>query len=190
MAKDDFRLVAHFYDRLIKPNEDIVWKEIICDKQFDKLLDVGGGTGRTTQYLLDCARKIYISDLSFPMLTAAKSKNLFQEICCSIENAPFESSVFDCIVMIDAFHHLINQKKAIDQVLSLLKPGGIFILEEPDISHFRVKLIALGEKLLFMRSHFLKSEIIASWIDNSDFNVNVQSDGMNYYLVVKKKEVK
>ena len=187
MAKDDFRFIANYYDRLIKPKEEIVWKNIICDQQFDKLLDVGGGTGRATQYLIDCAAKLYISDISFPMLTAAKSKNLFQEICCSIEKAPFANAIFDCIVMIDAFHHLINQKEALDQVLSLLKPGGIFILEEPDIRNFRVKLIAIAEKILLMRSHFIKSETVASWINKSDFSVEIKIDGINYYLVVKKK---
>lgn len=188
MANDDFRLLAHFYDRLIKPKEDIVWKDLICEKQLDRILDVGGGTGRVIQLLLDCAKNIYVCDFSFPMLFAAKSKKLFQQICCSIENAPFRGSNFDCIIMVDTFHHLINQKHALNQVLDLLKPGGIFILEEPDINHWQVKLIALGEKILFMRSHFQKSETVAGWINQSEFAVDIHKDELNYYFVIKKIE--
>ena len=35
------------------------------------------------------------------------------------------------------------------------------IIEEPDIRNFLVKLVAIGEKILLMRSHFLEPEKIA-----------------------------
>ncbi|MCK4801532.1 MAG: hypothetical protein KAS84_06045, partial [Anaerolineales bacterium] len=37
----------------------------------------------------------------------------------------------------------------------VLKPGGRIIIEEPNIQHWGVKLVALGEKIALMRSHFL-----------------------------------
>ncbi len=187
MANDDFRLLAKFYDKLIKTDGNITWKKLIQDKKFDNILDVGGGTGRLTQFLVDCANKIYICDFSFPMLRAAKSKGMFQEICCSIESAPFIKSTFDCILMIDAFHHLIDQISAVKQILTLLKPGGIFILEEPDIDHWQVKLIAIGEKLLFMRSHFQKSETLEAWINKDEFSVDVYKEKLNFHLVITKR---
>jgi SAM-dependent methyltransferase len=187
MDKDDFRVLARFYDQVIRTNDNITWKKLICGKNFDSLLDVGGGTGRLTQFLVDCAKKIYICDLSFPMLKSAKAKGVFQEICSSIENAPFKKSTFDCILMVDAFHHLLNQKLAIQQVLILLKPGGIFILEEPDIVHWQVKLISIGEKLLLMRSHFLDAETIGSLININEFSVDIYKEKLNFYIVVIKK---
>jgi len=187
MAKDDFRFIARFYDQIIKSNDDIHWKNIICEMNPERILDVGGGTGRLTQFLVNCCKKIYICDLSFPMLRAAKNKGIFQEIYCSIEKSPFMKPAFDCIVMVDAFHHLLNQRTAIQQVLSLLKPDGIFILEEPDITRWQVKLISLGEKLLFMRSHFQKSEIIESWINQKEFSVETYREKFNYYLVIRKR---
>ena len=187
MAKDDFRFIARYYDQIIKSNNDIHWKNIICEMNPERILDVGGGTGRLTEFLVDCCKKIYICDLSFQMLRAAKTKGIFQEIYCSIEKSPFMKPAFDCIVMVDAFHHLLNQRAAIQQVLSLLKPDGIFILEEPDITRWQVKLISLGEKLLFMRSHFQRSEIIESWVNHKEFSVETYREKFNYYLVIRKR---
>lgn len=43
----------------------------------------------------------------------------------------------------------------------VLKPGGRLVIEEPDINRFPVKLIALGEKLALMGSHFYSPQQIS-----------------------------
>jgi demethylmenaquinone methyltransferase/2-methoxy-6-polyprenyl-1,4-benzoquinol methylase len=48
------------------------------------------------------------------------------------------------------------------ELVRVLAPGGRLVVEEPDIAHWGVKLVALGEKLLLMRSHFYAPEAIAA----------------------------
>ena len=57
--------------------------------------------------------------------------------------------------MVDALHHVIHQGQTAREMYRVLKPGGRIVIEEPDIRKFGVKLIAVAEKLLLMRSHFL-----------------------------------
>jgi len=186
--RDDFKLVAKIFDSIIKPREGIPWKEYICDGNMNSvLLDVGGGTGRITQAFQDCHENIIIYDLSLPMLNQSKIKNTdITCICGEVENISFRMETFDHIIMVDTLHHIKHQKQGIDMILSVLKPGGIFILEEPDIRKFPVKLIAIMEKILLMRSHFLKPEIIDKWLDHKRFNVRFFEEDDNYYFVIQK----
>ena len=62
--------------------------------------------------------------------------------------------------MVDALHHVIHHADSAREMFRVLKPGGILVIEEPDIRTFGVKLIALAEKLLLMRSHFLAPDQI------------------------------
>jgi len=186
--RDDFRLVARIYDRVIKPRQDISWRKIICELDSSSLLlDVGGGTGRIADLMEKCFERIVIYDVSLPMIRESKNKNArIFGICGEIENLGLKKNYFDAIIMVDTLHHVENHQKAILSILNALKPGGIFILEEPDIRKFPVKLIAVMEKLLLMRSHFLKPEVVSNWIDMKKFTVNLIEEDNNYYFIIKK----
>ena len=68
----------------------------------------------------------------------------------------------------------------------VLKPGGRIIIEEPDIHHWAVKLIALGEKLALMRSHFLDAdEILKLFTDLPGDKKSIQ-EGHNIWVVIDK----
>jgi demethylmenaquinone methyltransferase/2-methoxy-6-polyprenyl-1,4-benzoquinol methylase len=63
--------------------------------------------------------------------------------------------------MVDSFHHLNDQASCLEELWRVLEPGGRLVIEEPDISHPAVKLVAVVEKLLFMRSRFVPPRRIA-----------------------------
>lgn len=189
--RDDFRWIAKIYDRIIKPKDDISWQRYICNLRSNHLLlDVGGGTGRVAESLDACFDKIIIYDVSLPMLEETKKKNKkISCICGKVEQMALEKNKFDAIIMVDTLHHVENHKKAIQSILDILNSGGIFILEEPDIRRFPVKIIAIMEKLLFMRSHFLPPDVIEAWIDKNLFTVQIIEEEFNYYFVIQKKGI-
>ncbi len=186
--RDDFRLIAKIYDRIIHPKQDIFWKKFLCELGSNStLLDVGGGTGRISDAMSNCFEKIVIYDVSLSMIEESKNKNgNISGICGKAEYLGVKNDFFDAVIMVDTLHHVEHHKKAIFSILHVLKPGGIFILEEPDIRKFPVKLIAVMEKLLFMRSHFLKPEVVLKWIDTKKFTVNLVEEENNYYFIIKK----
>lgn len=184
--RDDFRNVASFYENVIHSRKDNPWMNIVLSMETSRLLDIGGGTGRVLEAFHPQVSGLFLADFSLPMLAAARRKNLFCETCCLVEKLPYCENVFDCIIMVDAFHHLVHQQAAIDEALRVLKHGGIFILEEPDINKWGIKLIALGEKLLGMRSHFFRQEEIQKMLNAYSVQVENYTYTNNFYLVIHK----
>jgi demethylmenaquinone methyltransferase/2-methoxy-6-polyprenyl-1,4-benzoquinol methylase len=79
--------------------------------------------------------------------------------------------------MVDALHHIDYQRETIHDLLRVLKPGGRLVIEEPDINLPVVKLVALGEKMMLMQSHFLSPKKISLIIEELGYRPKVQSDG-------------
>jgi hypothetical protein len=66
----------------------------------------------------------------------------------------------------------------------VFKPGGRIVIQEPDIKTFGVKLIAIAEKLLLMRSHILSADSIAALFPNTKTNIILED--FSAWVVVEK----
>ncbi len=87
----------------------------------------------------------------------------------------------------DAFHHFADQPIALNELWRVLRPGGMLMIEEPDISHLSVKLIALLEKALLMQSTFLKSSELEYLVGFYQPNkVMVYNENYSYWLMAIK----
>jgi ubiquinone/menaquinone biosynthesis C-methylase UbiE len=128
---------------------------------------------------------VFIADLSRAMLHYAVGKGL-PAVCAQSESLPFPPGSFERIIMVDAFHHVIDQRQTARELLRLLVPGGRILIIEPDIHKPMVKGIAIGEKILLMRSHFLNGEKIAALFKGPESNVSVFHEGYNVISVVEK----
>ena len=183
---DHFRFLAPFYERFIKPKNPEILSDLLDLPIDGVLLDAGGGTGRVAQFLVGKVKWVVVADLSFQMLAEVKGKDQVYGVCTPTESLPFSDGTFTCIMMVDALHHVINQQETINEMWRLLVHGGRIVIEEPDIRWFGVKLIATGEKLLLMRSHFLSPDQISKLFSFKDAMVDVQNDGTIAFISVKK----
>jgi demethylmenaquinone methyltransferase/2-methoxy-6-polyprenyl-1,4-benzoquinol methylase len=148
-----------------------------------RLLDVGGGTGRVASALCALADEIVVTDISMGMLKKAPRPALVPAACSS-EFLPFPNDTFERVIMVDALHHVLDQKASACEMLRVLKPGGLLVIEEPDIRTFGVKWIAVGEKLLWMRSHFLSPVQIEALFPQT--KTRIHTEGMTAWIVVEK----
>ncbi len=185
MPFDHFNLIAKFYDRGTEfmVNEELV-QLLDLGAQFS-LLDVGGGTGRVAAALRNKVRSVVVADPSAGMLHYAKKKGLIT-VCTPGEHLPFKENSFDRIIMVDAFHHVRNQSQTADELWRAITPGGRILIIEPDIRRFAVKLIALGEKALFMRSHFLSHEKIAALFGEKSPHIKVVKSDWNVMILIER----
>ncbi len=184
---DHFDLIASIYDRLIGPPDTGRLKQLLQLPAAGWLLDGGGGTGRVSSHLRTLVDHVVISDLSRRMLQKALAKQV-TSVCAHVEDLPFGDGCFDRILVVDALHHFCDQQQAIKDLLRVLKPGGRLVIEEPDINHKGVKVLALIEKILLMRSHFFTPEKIRDMIAGHGYPAAVENDGRyTAWIVVDKK---
>ena len=157
-----FDLVAPLYDHVIGFDTSSQLIPLLNLHGTERLLDAGGGTGRITQLVASHAGETWIADLSMPMLRKAREKSIAELANTSTTALPFANETFDRILIVDALHHFPDQSGTLAELWRVLKPGGRLVIEEPNIHKFGVKLVALGEKLALMGSHFHSPEEIVT----------------------------
>lgn len=183
---DHFDWLAPLYDRVIQPPVNDTLMKLLRVPVEGRLLDAGGGTGRIAAQLQDRVEQIVIADGSLPMLAHAKEK-----ACCAVvgshtERLPFQDGAFQRVIVVDAYHHLIDQATSLSELWRVLAPNGLLVIEEPDIDRFVVKLVALVEKLTLFRSHFVRAERIAEALAPLGARVEVYREGHNVWVVGEK----
>ena len=183
---DHFDILAPLYDRLISPPDERRIIRITRLPIEGILLDVGGGTGRISQHMVGLARKVIVLDSSINMLDQTKVKNGLHPIASAAEALPFPDQTFERIVMVDALHHLADQPASLRELWRVLGSDGVLVIEEPDIRHFGVKLVALAEKLTLFRSHFLSAERIARCLAPFGAFTQIIREKPNVWVVAQK----
>jgi ubiquinone/menaquinone biosynthesis C-methylase UbiE len=182
---DHFAFLAPFYDRIFTGLNSERLREWLA-LPANRLLDVGGGTGRVSGKLTGI-KTIVVIDPSMAMLSASRTKNGLNLANANAERIPFLDSSFDRVLVVDAFHHFCNQEQAADELFRVLAPGGRLVIEEPNIGRWTVKLIALGERLALMGSHFYSPESIRCMFEMRGGQVTVNTDdAINAWVVVEK----
>ena len=179
---DHFAAIAPLYAR-VTYSKAAVMRELADLPVSGRLLDVGGGTGRVASTICELVDEVVIADVSCGMLKEIPYDGL-HPVCGGSETLPFADDSFERVIMVDALHHVIHHADSAREMFRVLKPGGLLVIEEPDIRTFGVKLIALGEKLLLMRSHFLTPDQIVKLFPEGEKTIRAE-DG-NAWIVIKK----
>ena len=183
---DHFGILAPIYDRAIPLREAEKFIEKIGLPVNGTILDAGGGTGRVAAALREKAGSTIVADLSFKMLTEAAAKGGLQLACSHSEYLPFPANSFDRVIMVDAMHHVCNHAETAAELWRVLAPGGRIVILEPDIRKISVKLVALAEKLVFMRSHFISPTAINDLFLDQSKKARIELDGWNAWVLIDK----
>jgi ubiquinone/menaquinone biosynthesis C-methylase UbiE len=180
---DHFGFLAPIYDRLFSPPDPNRLRGLLELPVGGLVLDVGGGTGRVAQALRGLADEVVILDESAGMLQQASLKAL--PACRGhAERLPFADGAFARILVVDAFHHLEDQRQAAAELMRVLAPRGRMVIEEPNVERFSVRLLALAEKLAAMRSRFRSPAEVQRVFEAVGGNVRLVRQGMTIWAVV------
>ena len=103
-----------------------------------RLLDLGCGSGWTTEIFARCGYDSLGLDIAPDFITIAQTKvipNLpLRYACHDYENSiPF--GVFDCAVIFDALHHADNPDRVLAAASGALRTGGTLVILEPGAGH-------------------------------------------------------
>lgn len=183
---DHFSFLAPLYETFIPPKDpEDLWTFTDLPAA-GALLDAGGGTGRMAQFMRGKADPVVVVDLSHKMLAEAQGKGGLRPVCAHSERLPFDRQAFARIIMVDALHHVCDQRQTAEQLWQALHPGGRLVIEEPDVGRFGVKLLALAEKAALMRSHFLLPEQIAALFTYPEARTHIERKGHIAWVIVEK----
>jgi len=181
-----FGFLAPFYEFFIRPRNPEKIESLVHLQPDGIVLDAGGGTGRVSQYLRGKAAQIVVADESYEMLREAQKKVGLQPVLSYTEVLPFKNGAFDCIIMVDALHHVSDQLRTSKELWRILNLGGTLIIEEPDIHYLGVKLIALAEKIILMRSHFLSPQQITHLFQGKASFVRLEKENALAWIIIEK----
>jgi ubiquinone/menaquinone biosynthesis C-methylase UbiE len=184
MPFDHFNLVAGIYDKAGKFTLGQPLTDFLALSPNHKLLDAGGGTGRVSAVLRNSVQDLVVADTSFGMLSKAKNKGL-HSVVAPVERLPFRPGEFDRVIMMDALHHVRDQRQTVKELWRMLNRNGRMIIVEPDIHKWMVKVVALGEKLLLMRSHFLTGEDILNLFMGIEAEIKVVYEQNSVFIIAK-----
>ena len=184
MPFDHFGFIAPVYARAGEYSGLPIMLRVADLPAKGSLLDVGGGTGRVARCLREHVDQIVVADVSLGMLRFAASIPGLQVAASASERLPFPSNSFASVMIVDALHHVADYAQTAAELWRVLQPGGRIVIQDPDIRTFGVKLVALAEKLLLMRSYFLSPPQIADLFPQAQ--TEIYTEDASAWVVIKK----
>lgn len=200
LSKEHFNRQASIYDE-----KDTIYyskygkiscnyvSEYLKNIDYNKLLDIGSGTGYLINMLKDKEMtEFYGLDLSEEMIKIAESKNIknAQFILGSANKLPFDDDTFDVVTCIQSFHHYPYPNEAMREAYRVLKKGGVYILSDTGVggiaawidNHILFKIMKSGD------CHTENKEGISKLMIKNGFEVidKKQIKGFIYSVVGKK----
>lgn len=105
----------------------------------ERALDVATGTGHTALAFAPRVRCVVGVDLTPEMLSlarrAAKERGAHNVSFgrADVERLPFPNGCFDLVTCRRAAHHFLNVVAALEEIGRVLRPGGLFVLEDRSV---------------------------------------------------------
>lgn len=184
---DAFNFIAPIYDRFIKPTDPERMRLLAGLPVEGRLLDVGGGTGRSSFSLRSEVSSVVIADLSLGMLVQATKKDGLTPVCSYSEDLSFSEESFERVLMVDALHHVFDYRATLNELWRVVKPGGRIVIEEPDIRSWSAKIMTIVEKLALMRSHLVSPLTIERHFRHPNASTRIEREGSTCWIIIDKR---
>jgi ubiquinone/menaquinone biosynthesis C-methylase UbiE len=119
------------------------WIKRYVDAQDLKIIDLGCGTGLTSDLLVEKTSSSFGLDFTLPLLKRAKKRHGQKLMTAQgdITKLPFKDKSFDGIVCFDTLEHIESIEKAISEISRICRQDGLFLFDVPssiilDFSYF------------------------------------------------------
>ncbi|WP_418771541.1 class I SAM-dependent methyltransferase [Halobacterium yunchengense] len=155
-----------------------------ADGRVERVLDVGGGTGRAARALArDTAetdgKDVTVVDASGEMLAGARDRGL-PVVRGDAGRLPFADGSVDAVVVVDALHHFPDRDAAVRDAARVLRPGGVLVVRDFDPTTLRGRLLVAAERAVRFRSAFDAPDDLADRFRAAGLDARVVDRGFGY----------
>ena len=114
-------------------------KKFVANNKIHKTLDLGCGTGRLSNSLLQISDQVYGVDVSTEVLKIAKKKYPKLKLSqAEVTDLPYQDNYFDLLIINGALHHFFAVEETLKEAYRVLKSGGLFVLlGEPNKNYLK-----------------------------------------------------
>jgi len=133
------RLMAHFYDRMMKGSEEaclLDWRRKLLEPVHGQVLEVGAGTGVSLPLYPQAVARVVMSEPDAPM-RAKLEKRLEKEANPvvemshgSLDDLPFPDGSFDFVTCMLVLCSVPDLQRAVGEIRRVLVPGGRLVFME------------------------------------------------------------
>ena len=130
-----------------------------------EVLEVGCGTGRFSELLLQVGARPVVLDLSFQMLKSACARlDAGADIRTraaqgSIFALPLRAGTFDCALSINVFNHLGAPSQALSELARVLRPGGQLVVNFANSTSY----FWTAARLIARRKKAMGQDVVSYW---------------------------
>lgn len=153
----------------------------MAQRPLDRVVDLGGGTGRVAGALTspdDPGTRIVV-DISRGMLRGAHGAGL-GVIAGDGRDLPLSSASLDGIVIVDALHHMPDRESVLRECKRVLAPGGVLVIRDFNPDTIRGRGLALSERAVGFDSTFAHPDAIAARCTDAGFVSRVLEEGFTF----------
>jgi ubiquinone/menaquinone biosynthesis C-methylase UbiE len=181
--------------------------ELLDPQSHMRVLDVATGAGHTAAAVAPFVAEVVASDLvpemieQTQLLFAKRELHNATAVVSDVEQLLFPAHSFDAVTCRIAPHHFLDINKALREIARVLKPGGLFVVEDScapeavrqdhfineletlrDPTHIRAytkkqwkhMLACAGLRVVRLRN-YRKTHDVADWIERSDLSADQQA---------------
>lgn len=146
-------------DAFLRAPEVAVWQMLKLEVR-SPVLNIGCGDGEMDKKLFDGYKKHTAIDSNNLSVKRARKTGFYKKvILASAERMPFKDKSFNTVISNSTFEHIKNDRKAVEEVSRILKPGGEFIFNTTskkllDALTFLIKDKSVVDKINERTNHF------------------------------------
>ena len=176
-----FHRFARWYDAAMPGVDADALRSAIdlADRPVRRGLDVAGGTGRAAAGLPEVEWTVV--DAAEGMLTRATGRGI-AAVRGDAARLPVRDSSVDAVVVVDALHHVGDQRAAVREAYRVLRPGGVLAIADFDPKTVRGRVVAAAERAVGFGSTFREPTALSADLRRAGFSTLVPEPGFAYVV--------
>lgn len=188
-----FDRVAPLYDRLMPSADGTALSNALSlsRRPVRTILDVAGGTGRAARALSELVAStpdadstghgVVVVDQSLEMLRVASERG-HQCLAADATGLPVETDAVDAVTVVDALHHVRDQRALLAEARRVVAPGGVVVVADFDPSTLRGRGLVALERAVGFDSAFSTPDDLARFVERAGLESRIVSAGFGYVV--------